>query len=133
MRKSLVVILLLMGAVMYAAANQSPACSLANVAGDWAFRNNGMTPNGEFNGVGTIHIAKDGSITGHGWITIGGDVSIERTLVGTTVIDADCTSTGTFEGTPPYHCVIFANRAKMWCVYEAPQATTVILEKIHRP
>ncbi len=134
MWKTLTVIVLVIGAAVCAVSQSAPPCSLANVAGDWAFRNNGMTPNGEFNGVGAIHIAKDGSVTGHGWITVGGAVSVERTLVGTFTIDADCTSTGTFEGSPsPSHCVIFANRTKMWCVYEAPQATTVILEKIGRP
>jgi hypothetical protein len=133
MRKGLIIILLLIGSAMYAAAQQSPPCSLANIAGDWAFRNNGKTPNGDFNGIGTIHIAKDGAITGRGWITVGGVVSSEVPLSGTTTVTANCISTGTFEGTPPFHCVILANRTKMWCVYEAPQDTTVILEKIGRP
>ncbi len=133
MKQLLIVIAFLIGTALYVAAQQSPRCSNANIAGDWAFRNNGMTPNGDFNGVGKIHIAKDGTVTGHGWITIGGVMSTEIAPIGTTTVNADCTSTGTFEGTPPYHCVIFANRTKMWCVYEAPQVTTVILEKIDRP
>ena len=133
MLKALTVIALLAGTALYAVSQESPRCSLANTAGNWAFQNHGKTPNGEFNGVGTIHIAKDGTITGRGWITIGGAVSSEIPLAGTTTVSPDCTSTGTFQNTPPYHCVIFANRTKMWCVYEAPQDTTVLLEKIARP
>jgi hypothetical protein len=126
-----------MGAVIYAAAQpqhaSGPYCSLETTAGDWAFQDTGKSPNGDIHGVGTIHIAKDGTITGHGWLTIGGVVSSEFYPAGTTTVAADCTSTGTFEGTPPYHCVIFANRTKMWCVYEAPQEFTVTLEKISHP
>jgi hypothetical protein len=133
MRKALTVIALLIGTALCAASQQSPPCSLANVAGDWAFRNYSKTPDGDFNGVGAIHITKDGSITGHGWFTVGGAVSSEFFPVGTVTVTADCLSTGTFEGTPPYHCVIFDNRMKMWCVYEAPSAFTVTLEKIGRP
>jgi len=133
MHKALTIIVLLIGTALSAASQASPPCSLANTAGDWAFRNNGKTPNGDFNGIGKIHIAKDGTVTGRGWITVGGVVSSEIPLTGITTVTADCISTGTFEGTPPYHCVIFANRTKMWCVYDAPQDTTVILEKIARP
>ena len=133
MRKALTVVALLLGTALCAASQQSPPCSLANVAGDWAFSNHGKTPNGEFNGVGSIQIAKDGSVTGVGWITVGGAVSVERIFLGTTTVNGDCTSTGTFQGTSLFHCVILANRTKMWCVYEAPQDTTVILERIGRP
>lgn len=133
MRKALMIIFLVVGPALYAAAQAKTPCSLANVSGDWAFSNNGKTPGGDLKGVGTIHIGKDGTITGHGWITIGGVVSSEFSPVGTTTVSEDCTSTGTFEGAPPYHCVIFANRTKMWCVYEAPADFTVLLEKIDRP
>jgi len=133
MRKALTVIALLIGTALCAASQESPSCSLANVAGDWAFRNYSKTPDGDLNGVGAIHIAKDGTVTGQGWITIAGVMSTEIAPTGTTTVNADCTSTGTFEGTPAYHCVIFANRTKMWCVYEAPSAFTVTLEKIGRP
>ena len=133
MRKALIIILLLMGTALYAAAQAKTPCSLANIAGDWAFRDNGKTPNGDVNAIGTIHIAKDGTITGHGWTTVGGVVSSEFFPVGTTTVTADCLSTGTFEGTPPYHCVIFANRTKQWCLYEAPSDFTVVLERIARP
>ena len=133
MRKYLTIIALLFGTALCAASQQSPPCSLANVAGDWAFSNHGNTPNGDLNGVGAIQITKDGSITGHGWVTVGGAVSVEKTYVGTSEVNADCTSAGAFEGTPRFHCVILANRTKMWCVYEAPLDVTVILEKIGRP
>ena len=134
MRKAITIIALLFGTALCAESQESPPCSLANVAGDWAFTNHGKSPTGEFNGIGAIRIAKDGSVTGHGWIIVGGTVSVEKTYVGTTEVNADCTSTGTFEGTPaPSHCVILANRTKMWCVYEAPLDITVTLEKIGRP
>jgi hypothetical protein len=133
MRKAVTIIDLLVATALCAASQESPPCSLLNVAGDWAFRNNGTTPSGDFNGVGEIHIAKDGTINGTGWITVGGVFSTEIAPVGTIAVNANCTSTGTFGGTETYHCVIFANRTKMWCLYEAPTDTTVTLERIGRP
>jgi len=133
MWKALAVIVLLIGTALCAAAQDSPPCSLANVAGDWAFSNHGKFPTGELNGVGVIRIAKDGNITGRGWITVGGTSSVGTSYVGTTEVSADCTSTGAFEGTPQFHCAILSNRTKMWCVYEAPLDVTVILEKVGRP
>ena len=143
MRAPLAIGIVLIGAAISATAQETSTpepfstpghfCSVATIAGNWAFRNNGNTPKGYLNGIGTIHIAKDGTVTGHGWITVGGVVSSETHLMGTTTVTPDCLSTGTFEGTPPFHCVVFANRTKMWCVYEAPLDITVTLEKIRRP
>ena len=101
MQKALAIIFLLIGTALYAESQGQPPCSLANTSGDWAFRNKGTTPDGDFNGIGRIHIAKDGTVTGHGWITVGGSVSFEFFPTGTTTVTPDCLSTGTFEGTPP--------------------------------
>src|SRR5689334_13608747 len=102
MLKALTVIALLVGTAVCAVAQESARCSLANTAGMWAFQNHGKTPSGEFNGVGTIHIAKDGTITGRGWITVAGTVSSEVPLAGTTMVSANCTSTGTFQNSTTY-------------------------------
>ncbi len=87
-----------------------------------------------FRGIGTFHLEKDGTSSAHLWVNFGGSALSEFTANGTTTVNADCTLTQTFEGVPsPAHCVVFANRTKMWCVYEPPGTVTVTLERIGRP
>lgn len=111
--------------------HDGPRCSLATMAGDWAFRGSGTVPLGDMINVGTLHADKDGTVTTHGWRNIGGTVFAEFTQTGTATVEPDCTGTQTWVGSPNIaKFVILDNGNEIWAVYDVPLLYTVILRRI---
>ena len=112
-----------------------PPCSISTIAGEWAFRSTGKTPDGQdVAGVGTFHLANDGTSSSHGWTNVGGVFFFESSFTGTTTVDADCTGTQVWEGAPsPAKLVILRKGREIWAVYDVPQFFTVILKRIDEP
>jgi hypothetical protein len=110
-------------------------CSISTIAGEWAFRTTGKTPDGvDLAGVGTYHLGNDGKSSAHGWTNVGGVSFSEGSLTGTATVDADCTGTQVWEGVPaPAKVVILRNGREIWAVYDAPLFLTVALKRIDEP
>ena len=110
-------------------------CSISTIAGEWAFRTTGKTPDGlDLAGVGTYHLGNDGKSSAHGWTNVGGVSFSEGSLTGTTTVDADCTGTQFWEGVPaPAKVVILRKGREIWSVYDAPLFLTVVLKRIDEP
>ena len=110
-------------------------CSISTIAGEWAFRTTGKTPDGlDVAGVGTYHLDNDGKSSAHGWTNVGGASFSEGSLAGTATVDADCTGTQVWEGFPaPAKVVILRQGREIWAVYDAPLFLTVVLKRIDEP
>jgi hypothetical protein len=85
----------------------------------------------EINAVGTVQINKDGTVSAHLLSNMGGTY-IEFDRVGTSTVNFDCTTTGTWnDGGTAYHCVVVDDGNEMWCIYEEMPAITVTLRRMH--
>jgi hypothetical protein len=109
-----------------------PPCSIATLAGDWAFRMTGETGTGVVkSGIGTFHADKDGTVSTHGWVNVGGTMFMEFSRTGTATVDADCTGTQVWDdGGPSAKIVILENGREIWASYDQPGSATVILKRI---
>ncbi len=109
-------------------------CSVAMVAGDWAARFSGQDANGEAMGIGTFHLNEDGTSSAHLWINMNGTTFLEVTRTGTTIVNADCTATQSWDdGGPIAKSVILRNGREMWATYDQPAFANVILKRIDEP
>lgn len=110
-------------------------CSVATIAGDWAFRATGKTPDGlDLTAVGTFHLTKDGTSSAHLWANIGGTTFLDFPRTGTTTVDADCTGTQAWDdGGPIAKTVILRSGREIWATYDQPGFSTVILKRIDDP
>jgi hypothetical protein len=109
-----------------------PPCSISTLAGDWAFRMTGETGTGVVkSGIGTFHADKDGTVSTHGWVNVGGTMFMEFSRTGTATVDADCTGTQVWDdGGPAAKTVILENGRETWATYDQPGSATVILKRI---
>ncbi|OLB26686.1 MAG: hypothetical protein AUH13_26205 [Acidobacteria bacterium 13_2_20CM_58_27] len=122
--------------VVEAAAPDSSArpCSVASIAGDWAFLTRAKTSGGvDGAGTGIFHLEKDGSSNFHGWSNVGGVFS-EPSATGITTVEADCTGTQAWDsGGPTAKFVILRSGREIWAIYDGPNVVTVTLKRIGEP
>ena len=106
------------------------AVEINKLAGDWGFVNTGQIGGRDANGVGTVHLDKDGTSSAHLFVNMGGSF-FEFDRYGVMTVNPECTTTGSWiDGGPAYHCVAVNNGNEMWCIYEQTPASYVTLKRI---